>query len=94
METLVKDAGPDHLEHGPDHDHAGPKYFVNVEGTEHPWERDTITTAEIRTLGNLPVDQPVIQEMPDGTERTLAEDARIELQPGHRYGRAPRYKRG
>jgi hypothetical protein len=73
---------------------SGPKYFVNVEGTEYPWERNTITTAEIRTLGNLPSDQPVIQEMPDGTERTLAEKERIELQPGHRYGRAPRYKRG
>jgi len=72
----------------------GQKYFVNVEGAEHPWENNSITTAEIRSLGDLPSDQAVIQEFPDGTERTLAENEVIELKPGHRYGRAPRYRRG
>ncbi|MBI4167594.1 MAG: multiubiquitin domain-containing protein [Candidatus Aenigmarchaeota archaeon] len=73
---------------------AGKKFFVNIEGKEYPWERETITTQEIRILGDLPAELPVIQESPDGTERTLAEDEVIVIQPGHRHGRASKYKRG
>ncbi len=72
----------------------GKKYYVNIEGTEYEWEKGTITTAELRRLGNLPPDLPVVEEFPDGTERTLAESEVIELKPGHRYGRAPKFKRG
>lgn len=75
-------------------DQSGPKYFVNIEGNEYPWSRDTITTTEIRQLGSLPSDQPVVEESPDGTERQLADTDVVELKPGHRYGRAPKYKRG
>jgi Multiubiquitin len=75
-------------------EHAGKKFFVNIEGTEYDWESPTITVKEIRDLGNLPADMPVTEEQPDGTERTLAEDAVVELKPGHRLGRAPKYKRG
>lgn len=73
---------------------AGKKYFVNVEGTEYEWEKDTITVPEIRNVGTLPADQPVVEELPDGTERTVPEDEVIHLKPGHRYGRAAKYKRG
>lgn len=76
------------------HEHeGGKKFYVDIEG-EYPWERDTITTAEIRTLGNLPANLPVVEEFPDGTERTLGENETVELKPGHRYGRAPKFKRG
>lgn len=75
-------------------EHAGQKFFINIEGKEYPWGKDTITTQEIRTIGNLPTDLPVIEEQPDGSERTLKEDEVIQIQPGHRYGRAPKYKRG
>ncbi|MCH8905985.1 MAG: multiubiquitin domain-containing protein [Candidatus Heimdallarchaeota archaeon] len=70
------------------------QYFVNVEGAEYDWDKDTITTSEIRTLGNLPADQPVICERADGSEIELGENETIELKPGHRYGRAAKYKRG
>jgi Multiubiquitin len=75
-------------------DEAGKKFYVNVEGTECEWGDDTITTNQIRELGGLPADQPVVEESPDGGERTLSEDEVIQLQPGHRYGRAAKYKRG
>jgi hypothetical protein len=32
-------------------DAKGPKYFVDIEGKEYPWDKDTITVPEIRTLG-------------------------------------------
>ncbi len=74
--------------------HRGQKFFVNIEGIEYEWDKDTITTQEIRNLGGLPADLPIIQESPDGTERTLAEGETITLQPGHRHGRAAKYRRG
>lgn len=75
-------------------DKSGPKYFVEIEGTEYPWPNDTITVSDIRRLGNLPQDVPVIEVDPDNTERTLAENEIVTLKPGHRYGKKVRFKRG
>lgn len=77
-----------------EHHNEGQKYFVNIEGTEHPWYKETITTEEIRILGNLPQNLPVVEEFPDGTERTLTPGEIVYLKPGHRFGRAPKFKRG
>ena len=33
-----------------EHDH----FFVDIEGTVHPWPKDTITTEEIIALGGWP----------------------------------------
>ena len=75
-------------------DAAGKKFFVNIEGREYEWDKSTISVSEIRQLGNLPTDQPVICEDAEGRERTLAENEVVTIQPGHRHGRAPKYKRG
>ena len=75
-------------------EHATPEYFINIEGREYEWDKSTITVPEIRLLGKIPADQPIVQEAPDGSERTLAENEVVELKPGHRHGRAPKYKRG
>lgn len=69
-------------------------YCINIEGTTHPWPKPTITTAEIRKLGNLPADQQVVCEDANGGERTLREDEVVTLEPCCRFGRAPKYKRG
>lgn len=69
-------------------------YYVEIEGVEYSWDAATITVAEIRTLGGLPADQPVIEVDPDNQERTLTECEVVELKPGHRYGKKVRYKRG
>lgn len=73
---------------------SGQKFFVEIEGTEYPWDKETITIPEIRNLGHLPADQPVIEIDPDNNEITLREDAVIELKPGHRFGKKPKFKRG
>ena len=72
----------------------GPKYLVEIEGTEYPWSKETITVPEIRQLGNLPQNVPVIEVDPDNNERTLSEDAVVTLKPGHRFGKKVRFKRG
>lgn len=73
---------------------AGPKYFVEIEGTEYPWDKDTITVAEIRQLGHLAADQPVIEIDADNNEIQLQENAVISLKPGHRFGKKIKFKRG
>ncbi len=78
----------------PQNNKQGPKYFVEIEGTEYEWSKETITVPEIRQLGNLPPDQPVIEVDPDNNERTLAEDEVVTLKPGHRFGKKISYKRG
>jgi len=75
-------------------DEPGEKFFLEIEGHEHPWHKPTIDVPEIRKLGKIPDDQSIIVEDPEGCERTLGHHEVITLKPGHRVGRAPKYKRG
>jgi hypothetical protein len=72
-----------------------PESFVNIEGVEYPWDRATITVLEIRLIGRLPDDQPVIEiNLDDNTERTLSECEVVHIKPGHAFAKKVRYKRG
>jgi hypothetical protein len=71
------------------------KYFIDIEGTDYPWDRSTITVPEIRRLGSLDPSQPVIEvDLKDNSERTLDEGETIELKPGRGFARKVRFKRG
>jgi hypothetical protein len=72
-----------------------PRFEVNIEGAIHPWDKPTITVPELRALGGLPDDQPVLEvNLQTNTERTLAEDEVVELKPGHGFAKKVRFKRG
>lgn len=76
-------------------EHHGPKYHVDIEGTDHPWDRETISVPEIRTLGGLTGPEPIVEvDLEDNTEQTLAEDAVVELKPGKGFAKKVRFKRG
>lgn len=50
---------------------------------------------EIRKLGNLTGDQPIVEvNLKENTERELREDEVITLKPGRGYARKVRYQRG
>jgi hypothetical protein len=71
------------------------EFCVNIEGVDYPWDHDTITVPEIRKLGNLPSDQPVLEiNLEDNTERTLPENAVVHIKPGHAFCKKVKYKRG
>ena len=73
----------------------GPKFLIDIEGTDHPWDRDTITTAEIRQLGNFPADTPVLEiDLKDNTQRQLAEGEVVEVKPGRGFSKKVRFQRG
>ncbi len=73
----------------------GPKYHLNIEGTLYEWPEGTITVPEIRELGSLPADLPVIEiDLQTNEERTLAEDEIVELKPGKGFSKKVGWKRG
>lgn len=74
--------------------HGGPKYCVNVEGTEHTWPRDSITTEEIAQLGGWDPAVGVIEIDRDNNERLLEPGEVVKLRPGHGFCRRIRFKRG
>lgn len=72
----------------------GLPFFVVVEGHEYPWNEPTILPAEIAALGGFDVSAGVIEVDADNNERTLGPDERVELKPGHGFGKKHRFKRG
>lgn len=78
---------------GQGHGH-GPKFCVNIEGTEHDWPKNTITTEEIATLGAWDPSLGVVLVDQDNVERTLAPGEVVELHPGHGFCKKVRFKRG
>jgi hypothetical protein len=72
----------------------GPKYFLDIEGQEIPWNQGTITTEQIAELGGWDISQGVIEVDKDNNERTLAPGEIIEIKPGHGFGKKHKWKRG
>lgn len=73
----------------------GKVFEVNIEGDLYEWAHPTITVPQLRQLGGLPGDQPVIEiNFQHNTERTLGENEVVELKPGHGFGKKIGFKRG
>ena len=72
----------------------GPKFHIDIEGTVYDWDQDTITVPQIRELGNLPTDLPVLEIDKDNNQRTLTEDEVVELKPGMGFSKKVTYQRG
>ena len=73
----------------------GPKYFVNIEGTEEPWHEETISVPQIRQLAGWEPSQQVVEvNREDNTERTLGENETVTLKPGHGFAKKIRFQRG
>jgi len=73
----------------------GPRYHLDIEGTIHPWDRPTVSAAEISTLGGWALEEGVIEiDLKTQVERTLASDEQVELKPGMGFSRKVVFKRG
>lgn len=73
---------------------AGPRYFLDIEGDLKPWDRDTITTEEIITLGGWEASQGVILIDKDNNERSLQPGEVVEIKPGQGFSKKVHFKRG
>jgi hypothetical protein len=72
----------------------GPKYTIDIEGTSYPWDKDTITTEEIASLGGWEATVGVIEIDKDNNERTLQPGEVVQLKPGLGFSKKIRWKRG
>lgn len=72
----------------------GPKFQIDIEGTIHDWDHDTITTEDIARLGGWDPSMGVIEIDKENNERTLAAGEVVELKPGHGFSKKVKFKRG
>ncbi|MCH8837243.1 MAG: multiubiquitin domain-containing protein [Candidatus Marinimicrobia bacterium] len=72
----------------------GPFYTFFVDGVEYHIEESTITGGEIMDLAGISHVVGLLQLLEDGTQQSVAVDEVVELKPGRRFKKAPRYKRG
>lgn len=72
----------------------GPKYHVNIEGKDYPWDKETITTEEIIEIGGWDPSLGAIVVDKDNNERNLQPGEVIELKPGMGFGKKVTFKRG
>lgn len=77
---------------------ASGQYEVLVEGKVYPWDRSSINTSEIRSLGELPKDRPVIQDdLTSGEQKPFGEDQMhqlVALQEGKGLTKHVNFRRG
>ncbi len=71
------------------------KFFTFfVDDQEFHIERPTITGAEIMGMAGIPVNVGLVLIEENGMQRQVPAEEAIELQPGRRFKKAPRFKRG
>lgn len=72
----------------------GPKYIINIEGTDYPWDNPYITTEQIAQLGGWPAGEGVVMIDKDNNEVTLAPGQSVEIKPGMGFAKKVRFRRG
>ena len=72
----------------------GPKYWLDIEGKQVPWDAPTITTEQIVGLGGWDPSQGALLIDKDNVERTLGPEEVVELKPGMGFSKKVRFKRG
>jgi hypothetical protein len=70
------------------------RYFVEVDGVEFEFDHEPVTGAEIMSKAGIPQEIGLVQTLADGTQKPVAPTDEIELKPGRRFKKRPRFKRG
>lgn len=72
----------------------GKFYTFFVDDREYHIHQETITGGEIMDMAGIPRETGLVLLNDDGTQRQVGVGEVIELQPGRRFKKAPRFKRG
>lgn len=78
----------------PHHTSAHDVFCFAFEGNPYQNQQRFISVPELRTKVGDKTNDPIVQELNDGTERAVPEHERIDLGQPCRFGRSPRFKRG
>ena len=90
MESMVHE----NSKAGEARERSGPFFTFFVDDREFHVEQAVISGAEIMELAGIPREVGLVLFLEDGTQRTFGADETIELEPGRRFKKAPRFKRG
>lgn len=82
------------LEKRADNDQQGPFYIVFVDDVEYSFDHTPVTGAEIMDAAGIPYSVGLVLLLEDGTQQPVGTDEEIDLKPGNRFKKAPRFKRG
>ncbi|MEX2238942.1 MAG: multiubiquitin domain-containing protein [Dehalococcoidia bacterium] len=72
----------------------GKIFILIIDDVEYRVEDGTLTGAEIMDLADIPHSVGILLLNEDGTQRAVDPHEAIELKPGRRFKKAPRFKRG
>ena len=72
----------------------GKFYTLFIDDIEYHVEKSEMTGAEIMDLGGIQYSVGLILIEEDGSQVQIRENEVIELKPGRRFKKAPRFKRG
>lgn len=82
----TQDRGPEIITAG--------EFKLIVEGKEFEVPHEFLTGQEIMKLGDIPIEDGLIQLLPDGTQVLIGPDQLVDLKQGDHFKRPPRFKRG
>ncbi len=71
-----------------------PSIFLDIEGTKRPWNKPTVTAAEVAALGGWDPGQGVMLIDGENNERQLQPGEAVEVHPTHGFARKIRWRRG
>lgn len=75
-------------------DESGRFYTVFVDEVEYRFDQTPVTGGEIMDRAGIPRSDGLLLINADNTQQTVGVDEEIELKPGRRFKKAPRFKRG
>ncbi|MGA2533693.1 MAG: multiubiquitin domain-containing protein [Candidatus Aminicenantales bacterium] len=77
-----------------EHEGKGKSYTLFIDDKEYEVKKASLTGAEIMDLGGIPHSIGVVQILEDDSQAQVKSTDVIELKPGHRFKKAPRFRRG
>ncbi len=72
----------------------GKFYTVFVDDIEYRFDHNPVTGGEIMDAAGIPHEVGLLLVNEDGSQTQVGVDEEIDLEPGRRFKKAPRFKRG
>ena len=74
--------------------HGGSFYTVFIDDVEFRFDHTPVTGRELMDAASIAYATGLVLILEDGSQQSVGLDEQIELKPGRRFKKAPRFKRG
>jgi hypothetical protein len=69
-------------------------YTVFIDDVEYRFDHTPVTGRELMDTAGIPQPTGLVLLLEDGSQQAVGLDEQLELKPGRRFKKAPRFKRG